>query len=209
MTNNEYKNWGVDDWEMTPIDRVCDLLRDHPQLVASCPNTVWRKFRLGHWAKLIREPNQNSSYPVIATHEGRLAVVDKMQKLGVATEVANPNEKSVMIGGFAWCCPFHWAEEYGSVFHLFKAAATPKEQKVKFIAENSVMNPRWDGLGHGGRYHVDIPRHIRWLASMAADFAAMSAEAATSAPEYAEEYSLIAQAAEYEISVLMPEHCKK
>ena len=38
-----------------------------------------------------------------------------------------------------------------------------------------------------------------------ADFAAMSAEAAVSAPEYAEEYSLIAQAAAYEIKVLTPD----
>ena len=87
---------------MAPIDRVCDLLRDHPQLVASCPDTVWCKFRLGHWAKLIREPNKNSSCHAIASNEGRLAVVDKMKELGVATEVANANEKAVLIGGFKW-----------------------------------------------------------------------------------------------------------
>ena len=69
------------------------------------------------------------------------------------------------------------------------------------------MNPQWDSLGRGVRYHSDILRHIQWLASMAADFAAMAAEAAKTAPEYgyAEEYALIAEAANYEIQILMPE----
>ena len=175
----------TDNWESLPVDRGCDQLCEQPQLIDSCPDAVWLKFRLGHWAKLIRETSQRS------------AVVDKMKSLGVANRMISD-----------WCCPHHWAEEYGSVFHVL-AAATPKEQKIRCIAENSAMNPRWDSLGRGGRYHADILRHIQWLASMAADFAAMSAEASTSAPEYAEEYALIAQAAEYEISVLMPEHCKK
>lgn len=68
------------------------------------------------------------------------------------------------------------------------------------------MNPQGEV---NGRYHSDIPKHIQWLAALAADFAAMSAEAAVSTPEYAEEYSLIAQAAAYETGVLMPEHCMK
>ena len=68
MTSIDYKNWHLSDWEATPIDRVCDLLRDHPQLVASCPDSVWRKFGLGHWAKLIREPSKNSNDPVIASN---------------------------------------------------------------------------------------------------------------------------------------------
>ena len=218
MTSNDYKNWNVSDWEATPIDRICDLLRDRPQLVASCPDTVWRKFRLGHWAKLIREPSKNSSCPVIASHEGRLGVVNKMKELGVAVGVAGSND-AVVVGGFEWCCLFHWANEYGSVFvklplRAAAAAAVCAEnvahgqkvdQRVKFIAENSAMNPRGGALGHGSRFASEIPKHIQWLAALAADFAAMSAEAAVSAPEYAEEYSLIAQAAAYEIKVLTPD----
>ena len=202
MTTNDCKSWGASDWEACPVDRACDLLRDHPQLVASCPDTVWRKFRLGHWAKLIREPNKNSNGPVIASHEGRLAVVDKMKELGVAVGVAGSND-AVVVGGFEWCCLFHWAEEYGSVFHRF-AAARPKEEKIKYIAENSAMNPQGGFLGRGSRFCLDIPKHIQWLAAMAADFAAMAAEAAISAPEYAEEYSIIAQAAAYEARFLTP-----
>lgn len=202
-SNVNYENWGVLEWEAYPIDRVCDLLREQPRLVPSCPDSVWRKFKLGHWAKLIREPNKNSNYPAISSHEGRLAVVDKMKELGVAVDVPDANEKTIMIGGFAWCCPIHWAEEYWSVFHRF-AAAMPNEEKIKYIAENSAMNPQGGVLGHGSRFGSDIPRHIQWLSTLAADFAAMAAEAAVSAPEYAEEYSIIAQAAAYETRVLMP-----
>ena len=56
------------------------------------------------------------------------------------------------------------------------------------------MNPHGGFLGHGSRFDSDIPKHIQWLAAMAA----------VSAPEYAEEYSLIAQAAAYETRELMP-----
>lgn len=200
MTNNDYKNWNVGDWEAAPIDRVCDLLREHPQLIASCPDSVWRKFGLGHWAKLIREPSKNSNGFVIVSNEGRLAVVDKMKELGKATEAAVADEKAVLIGGFEWCCPIHWANEYGSVY-IRHAAAVPMEEKVKRVADCSAMNPHGD---INGRYHADIPKHIQWLAALAADFAAMSAEAAVSAPEYAEEYSIIAQAAAYEAGILSP-----
>ena len=203
MTDNDYKNLGNSKWETFPVDCVCDLLREQPQLIASCPDSVWRKFRLGHWAKLIREQTPGSNYPVIATHEGRWAVVYKMKELGVAVGVAGSND-AVGVGGFEWCCLFHWAEEYGSVFHRF-AAAIPKEEKIKYIAENSAMNPQGGVLGHRSRFGTDIPKHIQWLAAMAADFAAMAAEAAVSAPEYAEEYAIIAQAAAYETKVLMPE----
>ena len=109
--------------------------------------------------------------------------------------------------------------EYGSVFvklplRAAAAAAVCAEnvahgqkvdQRVKFIAENSAMDPQGGALGHGSRFASEIPKHIQWLAALAADFAAMSAEAAVSAPEYAEEYSLIAQAAAYEIKVLTPD----
>ena len=175
----------TDNWESLPVDHVCDQLCEHPQLIDSCPDAVWLKFRLGHLAKLICKTKQNS-------------VVEKMQKLGVATQMISD-----------WCCPNHWAEEYGSVFHVKQAAAKPKEQKIRYIAENSAMNPQWDSLGRGVRYHAEILRHIQWLASMAADFAAMAAEAAKTAPEhgYAEEYALIAEAANYEIQVLNGKVC--
>ena len=204
LSKEAVTSWSVSDWEAAPVDCACDLLREHPQLIASCPDSVWRKFRLGHWAKLIREQTSGSNYPVIATHEGRWAVVNKMKELGVAVDVSADKEKAVMIGGFAWCCPIHWANEYGSVF-LRHAAAMPKEDKIKRVAENSAMNPQGGVLGHGSRFGADIPKHIQWLAAMAADFAAMAAEAAVAAPEYAEEYSIIAQAAAYETSVLMLE----
>lgn len=207
MADNDYKNWSVKEWESFPIDRVCDLLREQPQLVPSCPDSVWRNFKLGHWAKLIREPSNNPNYPVISSHEGRLAVVDKMKELGVAVRVTGSND-AVVVEGFEWCCLFHWAEEYGSVFHRF-AAAIPKAERVKYIAENSAMNPQSGFLGRGGRFASDITKHIQWLAALAADFAAMAAEAAVSAPEYAEEYSIIAQAAAYETRVLMPEVQKR
>ena len=179
------KSCMTDNWESLPVDRVCDQLCEQPQLIDSCPDAVWLKFRLGHWAKLIRATSQRS------------AVVDKMKSLGVAERMISD-----------WCCPHHWAEEYGSVFHVL-AAASPKEQKIRHIAENSAMNPQWDSLGRGVRYHSDIPRHIQWLASMAADFAAMAAESAKTAPEYgyAEEYALIAEAANYEIQVLNGKVC--
>jgi hypothetical protein len=126
-----------------------------------------------------------------------------MKKLGVAVGVAGSND-AVVVGGFEWCCLFHWAEEYGSVFHRF-AAAIPKEEKMKYIVGESAMNPQGGARGHGSSYCSDMPKHIQWLAAMAADFAAMAVEAAVSAPEYAEEYSLIAQAAAYETSVLITE----
>ena len=154
----------IHEWKEFPADRVCDLMREQPQLVPSCPDSVWRKFKLGLWAKLIREPNKNSNYPVISSHEGRLAVVDKMKELGVAVRVTGSND-AVVVEGFEWCCLF---------------------------------------LGRGSRFASDITKHIQWLAALAADFAAMAAEAAVSAPEYAEEYSIIAQAAAYETRVLMP-----
>ena len=197
VTDHDYSKFDDDKWDELPVDHVCDLLREHPQLIASCPDMVWRKFRLGHWAKLIREPNRHSNYPVIASHEGRLAVVDKMQKLGVATDVVDTNHKGVMIGGFEWCCPLHWAEEYGSVFHVFRAAAATREAKIKFTAENSMINPQ-----NGSCFGSDVLRHIQWLESLIADFAAMEAEAAKTAPRHAEEYAIIAEAANYEIQLM-------
>lgn len=189
--NNDEFIKHCDKWEFFPIDIVCDiLLSRHPHLIAFCPDSVWRKLCLGHWAKLICSESDNN------------AIVEKMKELGVATNIENGH--GVMIGGFEWCCPFHWAEEYGSVFvKITIAAANPRahDQKVRLIAERSVINP------HGsirGRYHSDILKHIQWLAVMAADFAKMAAEAAKAIPEsgYAEKYDIIAEAAAYEIKLL-------
>lgn len=204
-----------DKWDAIPVDRVFGLLCVHPNLVASCPDSVLLKFRLGHWARLY-----SCSLPLPYDDQPtglrgiRRVVVEKMQRLGVVTAVTDSKDKSVMIGGFRWCCPDHWAGEYGSVFLKmpFVAAALQTDgesrgqnERVKYIAEHSAMNPQHGADGHGSRFGADIPKHIQWLAAMAADFAAMAAEAAVSAPEYAEEYSLIAQAAAYETSVLIPE----
>ena len=52
-----------DKWAEFPVDCVCDLLREHPKLVKSCPDSVWRKFKLGHWAKRARTITR--SYPVM------------------------------------------------------------------------------------------------------------------------------------------------
>lgn len=200
-----------DKWELFPIDRVCDLLLAYPQLITACPDMVLRRFGLGHWAKLIREPNQNSDCPVIANHEGRWAAVNKMKELGVAVKVAGSNDR-IVVGGFEWCCLFHWAHAYGSVFNIrgrrraaaeaAKGHATTEEDRVKYIAENSAINPNGDYGGPQGSDNLGHIRHMQWLAAMVADFAAMSKAAAISAPEYAKDYSMIAQAAAYEANVL-------
>lgn len=196
-----------DRWAEFPVDCVCGMLCVHPKLVESCPDSVMLKFRLGHWARLYQNSKQ-VPYVVDDRPHGfndmTGVVVDRMRELGVVVDASEENEKAVTIGGFTWCCPNHWAEEYGSVFHRF-AAAMPNEEKIKDIAENSAMNPQSGFLGRGSRFALDIPKHIQWLAALAADFAAMAAEAAVSAPEYAEEYSIIAQAAAYETGVLMQE----
>lgn len=207
-----------DKWDAIPVDHVCGLLCAHPKLVESCPDAVLLKFRLGHWAKLyccaLPAPYDDRPNGLQGI---RRVVVEKMQKLGVVTAVTDNKEKSVMIGGFRWCCTDHWAEEYGSVFLKVPSVASSaavlrtegesreQNKSVKYIAENSAMNPQHGADGHGSRFGTDIPKHIQWLAAMAVDFSAMAAEAAVSAPEYAEEYSIIAQAAAYETSVLMPE----
>lgn len=211
-----------DKWAEFPVDCVCDMLCAHPKLVESCPDPVLLKFRLGHWARLYQKSKQHP-YVVDDRPHGfndmTGVVLDRMRELGVVVDASGENEKLVTIGGFTWCCLYHWAEEYGSVFlemPLRASAAVAAcaegvsqvqkvDQRVKFIAENSAMNPQGGLLGHGSRFGSDIPRHIQWLAALAADFAAMAAEAAVSAPEYAEEYSIIAQAAAYETRVLMPE----
>ena len=95
MADNDFRNWNIREWEVRPFDRVCDLLQVHLQLITSCPDTMWRKFRLGRWAMLIRERNQNSNCTVIASHEGGWGVVNKIKELGVAIGVADSNDAVV------------------------------------------------------------------------------------------------------------------
>ena len=177
-----------DKWDEFPVDRICDLMCPHPGLLMTCPSKVLLNFRLGHWAKLYRELGKRGMGEV---------VTDKMRKLGVAAEVTHGNEKGVMIGGFKWCCPHHWAEDYGTVFHRFREYM-PREMKIRYIAENSSMNLHREGV----IYHSEISEHIRWLKALAADFTAMATEASKSVPQDAEEYALIAEAANYEISCI-------
>ena len=196
-----------DKWDEFPVDRVCDLLCDHPGLLTTCPDKVLRKLRLGHWAKLYRFAAP-IPYVVDKRPHGlnnmTCVVADKMRELGVAAEVTHVNGKGVMIGDFEWCCPHHWAGEYGSVFHRFREYMPremnmSREMKIRHIAENSAMNPYGEAKG---RYSSDIHEHVRWLKALAADFAAMAAEASKTVPQDAEEYALIAEAADYEIRLL-------
>ena len=202
--NDELVNQ-CDKWSEFPIDCVCGMLCAHPKLIESCPDSVFQKFRLGHWAKLSHWAKLNNISRV---------VVEKMEKINVVTDATDDKEQAVIIGGFRWCCPYHWAEAYGSLFLKMPLRASAVavcdemvsheqkvDQQVKFIAENSAMNPK--GGFPGSCFSSNISRHIQWLAALAADFAAMAAEAAVSAPKYTEEYSIISQAAAYETSVLM------
>ena len=60
----------------------------------------------------------------------------------------------------------------------------------------------WRGRGVLQLPHSEISEHIRWLKALAADFTAMATEASKSVPQDAEEYALIAEAANYEISCI-------
>ena len=188
-----------DKWDQFSTDSVCDLLKEHPQLSEYCPSSVWEKFRLVHWAQLIR------SGTIFA---------DKMQQLG----------KDKLIGD-GWCCLYHWAEEYRSFFVRY-GAATPHDQIIQIIVERSAMNPE---NSHHYTLPEDVAKRIQWLSLVAADFAAAAAlassEVAMKAAEIAakeeegeeteslpipsswsaERYALIAEAANYEIQILMGE----
>lgn len=99
-----------------------------------------------------------------------------------------------------WCCTEHWAEEYSTLF-VSCAAATPHAGKVRHIAESSAINPNYGTVGGSRRvrYHGDMVKHIQWLASVAADFADMAQNTDAS---HAEQYALVAEAANYEIQAL-------
>ena len=112
-----------------------------------------------------------------------------MVELGVAERISD------------WCCADHWAEEYLTLFTVRCAAARPHDEQVRRIAESSAINPNYDQVGGARRvrYHDDKLKHIQWLASVAADCAQMAQQADES---HAEQYALIAEAANYEIQKL-------
>lgn len=165
-----------DKWDRFSCEQACRLLSAHPQLADKFDDLLRNRFTLVHWAR------------IISSGEGQV-FVQKMSEMGKTELISD------------WCCPNHWAEEYKSFF-VRCAAATSREHKVRRIAEMSVMNPYGE---KPGRYHSDISRHVLWLASVAAEFAKAAAVAADpECPEVkaAEEYSLIAEAAKYEIDIL-------
>lgn len=161
-------------WDSFTLDDWCDWLCEHPQLKDHCPDAVFRRFGLGHWAKLISKSGH--------------AFAEKMAELRITDRISD------------WCCADHWAEEYATLF-VRLAAATPHEEKIRRIAEESAINPDYDVVGGHRRvmYHGDKLKHIQWLASVAADCAQMAQQADES---HAEEYALIAEAANYEIQLL-------
>lgn len=163
-----------DRWDAFSPEALCDLLCGHPGLKDRCPESAWRRFGLGQWARLIAE--------------GGHGFAEKMEETGAADRISD------------WCCPDHWAEEYHSVFTVRYAAARPHDEKLKLIAESSAIDP---GFRVGGRltlYHDNLPKHIRWLASIAADVAEMARQCSDEARAW--RYALIAEAANYEIRLL-------
>ena len=177
-----------DKWNRFPVESAYDLLLHHPQLGRFCPDDVWCKFKFVHWARLIRESGERGLF------------VDKMKELSLDKRLAD------------FCCLDHWAEEYCSFFKRprHRAAATQMgvfshEETVQWIAENSAINPYCELGSRSSRFRSDIPKHIQWLSSVAADCAAAAKLAAVPTcprQDRAEEYALIAEAANYEIQVL-------
>ena len=165
-----------DRWDSFSIEDLCNLLCEHPQLKEWCPETVWRRFGLGHWAWLIAEGDRDFA--------------EKMKDLGVAARISD------------WCCPYHWAEEYHSIFTVQCPADDAHDDQVKRIAERSPINPRFEVNGRSTRYHDDLQKHVQWLSSVAADVAEMAGQ--TSDEARAWRYALIAEAADYEIRLLFP-----
>ena len=163
---NKRSSLTLDDW--------CEWLCEHPRFIDHCPDGVWCRFGLGHWARLISTKGH--------------AFAEKMMELGIAARISD------------WCCPDHWAEEYHTLFTVRFAAATHDEE-VRNIAESSAINPNYEQVGgwRRVRYHDDMLKHIQWLASVAADCAQMAQQADES---HAEHYALIAEAANYEIQML-------
>lgn len=157
------------------VDDLCVLLCRHPQLGKHCPDSVWSRFKGGHWARLVMAGKSFRSF--VGNDDGVYSFyVDKMMSLGL---------DKTMLGD--WCCVWHWAETYVTCFGVRCAAAVSDEEKIRRIANESAINPdkACPGLGDG-------LAHIKWLASIAKDCAEM---AAITDEGYACNYALIAQAA--------------
>lgn len=179
-----------DKWSQFGIGSLCELLREHPQLSAYCPDEVWRKFKLIHWATLIREPG--------VTPAACRTFIAKMSGLARDKLIAD------------WCCPHHWAEEYYSLIRRcyaigYETSLSSDCEMMKRLAESSAMNPYGTIDSQYCRFGSDIGKHIRWLASVADDCdeaAAIENGATHPGLKAAKTYALIAAAAKYEISIL-------
>lgn len=177
-------------WNQFGVDSLCKLLREHPQLSAYCPDKVWRKFKLIHWAILIREPG--------VTPTACRTFIEKMSGLGKDKIIAD------------WCCPYHWAKEYYSIIRRcyaiwYETSPSHEREMAKRLAESSAMNPYGTIDSQYCRFGSNIGRHIQWLASVADDCneaAELENEAACPDLKTAEMYALIADAARHEIRVL-------
>lgn len=143
-----------DKWDQFQVEDLCALLCRSPQLCSSCPVEVLKKFKRAHWAMMI-----------CSSHE----LGKKFEEFGLT--------KSVSKG---WCCQYHWAEEYNSIFEVLCAAASEEDQ-IRRIAEGSALNPRFDGLGRGTRFSNDKSAHLQWVATVANDCADMAELAASCA----------------------------
>ena len=142
-------------WDQFRVEDLCDLFCRSPQLSSGCSAEIFKKFKRAHWARMIG-----------AAHEfGR-----KLDELGLTESVAK-----------GWCCQYHWAEEYNSIFDVRCAAATLEEDQIRQIATGSALNPNFDGLGRRTRFSNDKLAHLRWIASVAKDCAEMAEHAASSA----------------------------
>ena len=144
-----------DKWDQFQVEDLCSLFCQSPQLSSCCPAEIFKKFKRGHWAMMI-----GSSHDL-----GK-----KLDELGLTESMTN-----------GWCCQYHWAEEYNSIFKVRCAAATSEEDLIKSIAEGSALNPGFGGLGRATRFSNDKTAHLQWVASVAKDCADMAELAASSA----------------------------
>lgn len=172
-----------DKWDQFQVEDLCSLFCQSPQLSSRCPVEVFKKFRCGHWAMMI-----------CSSHE----LGKKLDELGLT--------ESVSMG---WCCQYHWAEEYNSIFEVRCAAATLDEDQIKRIAERSALNPHFDGLGRGTRFSTDPAAHLRWVASVAKDCADMAELAASCAARAASEAERAASEKDDERAELAKKHAEE
>ena len=102
-------------WQQFNIDDLCDLLCKHPQLGKRCPDSVWSRFKGGHWARLVMASRDFRSF--VGNDDGvHSFYVEKMTSLGL---------DKAMIGD--WCCVWHWAEKHATCFdvRLRRRACSP------------------------------------------------------------------------------------